>query len=171
MKVIIAVNISTKNLFHREFIPSIKKWLKHYRVDPKYLELEITESALMHNPQASEKALQELHEYGITLAIDDFGTGYSSLAYLKRFPIHKLKIDRTFINDLESVNSSKILVETALSLSNNLNYISVAEGVETKNQLDLLHQLGCQYGQGFYWSKPIPYQEMLTLLTSKAEII
>jgi diguanylate cyclase len=162
--VVIAINISTKNLFHENFFEMIKKWLDHYNVSPSKIELEITESSLMYNPVASEEALRKLKDYGISLSIDDFGTGYSSFTYLKRFSVQKLKIDRSFIADLEDNLASKSIIETAIYLANKLNIKTVAEGVETRNQLDVINGLGCNYTQGYLWTKPLQLDAIIGYL-------
>ena len=123
------------------------------------LELEITESAVMHDPEEVILSLHELSEHGMKLAIDDFGTGYSSLAYLKRFPVNTLKIDRAFITDISSDNDDVAIVEAVLGLGKHFNMKVVAEGVEDEEQLNFLKSQGCDIAQGYYISKPLSSEQ------------
>jgi EAL domain-containing protein (putative c-di-GMP-specific phosphodiesterase class I) len=130
---------------------------------PTYLELEITESVLMSQPTEVNKILIKLKDEGIQLAMDDFGTGYSSLAYLRDLPIDTVKIDKSFVQKLDAQNTepfSRALVETIVGLAKHLDLEVVAEGVETAEQVEMLKQLGCNIGQGYYFSKPIPPNDL-----------
>jgi len=160
----VAVNISAVQFTDGNLLPLINKALKDSKLNPEFLELEITESAVMHDPEEVINSLHELSAFGMSLAIDDFGTGYSSLAYLKRFPVNTLKIDRAFITDISSDNDDVAIVEAVLGLGKHFNMKVVAEGVEDEEQLQFLKAQGCEIAQGFYISKPmnvIAYREWL----------
>ena len=159
-----AVNLSAQQLRH-EHLPSVVRGaLACYDLKPSDLELEITESTAMQNPAATIAILNQLCDMGIVLAIDDFGTGYSSLSYLKDLPIHRLKLDRTFVKDIETDRSDAAICSATIVLGHNLGLDLVAEGVETKGQQDYLRHLGCDVLQGFLYSKPLPGDEVLAFL-------
>jgi len=151
----IAVNISAVQFTDGNLLPMVSKALKDTKLQPNLLELEITESAVMHDPEEVIHSLHELSRFGMRLAIDDFGTGYSSLAYLKRFPVDTLKIDRAFITDISSDNDDVAIVEAVLGLGKHFNMKVVAEGVEDEEQLQFLKSQGCDLAQGFYISRPM----------------
>src|SRR5699024_40657 len=134
------------------FVEEVRKHIQTYKLDPKCIELEITENILMNLAEA-EKTLKELRDLGVTISIDDFGTGYSSLSYLTRLPINTLKIDKSFIDQLNE--QSNIIVNKIITMGHNLNFNVLAEGVEYQQQLDYLHTQNCHEGQGFFWSRPI----------------
>lgn len=152
----VAVNLSATQLEHPNLIHSVKQALEKTRLDPKFLELEITESTIMEKPEQILVTLQQLKDMGILLSIDDFGTGYSSLNYLKRFPIDIIKIDRTFIAELTSSKVDAGIVNTIISLAHILDVKVIAEGVETELQKEFLKQEKCDIIQGYYLSRPIP---------------
>ena len=152
----VAVNMSTKDIQAEDFNDKLRKMLEQYDVNPNRLELEITESTLMENPEEIEGELNAMREMGLTLAIDDFGSGFSSLNYLKRLPVDVLKIDRMFIRDLEEDKSDRAIVTGIIALATSMGLSTVAEGVETEYQYRLLQELGCDTCQGYYFSKPIP---------------
>ena len=154
----VAVNISAVQFTDGNLLPMISKALKDSRLSPQFLELEITESAVMHDPEEVINSLHELSQFGMSLAIDDFGTGYSSLAYLKRFPVDTLKIDRAFITDISSDNDDVAIVEAVLGLGKHFNMKVIAEGVEDEEQLQFLKAQGCDIAQGYYISKPMDAQ-------------
>ena len=160
----IAVNISTVQFTDGNLLPMVSKALKDSMLPPEFLELEITESAVMHDPEEVINSLHELSRFGLGLAIDDFGTGYSSLAYLKRFPVHTLKIDRAFITDISSDNDDVAIVEAVLGLGKHFGMKVVAEGVEDEDQLQFLQTQGCDIAQGFYISKAMPVAVYLAWL-------
>ncbi len=160
----IAVNISTVQFTDGNLLPMVSKALRDTKLPPEFLELEITESAVMHDPEEVINSLHELSRFGLGLAIDDFGTGYSSLAYLKRFPVHTLKIDRAFITDISSDNDDVAIVEAVLGLGKHFNMKVVAEGVEDEDQLLFLQKQGCDIAQGYYISKPMPVAQYLAWL-------
>ena len=156
----IAINLSAKQFQHPDFIPNIKRYILDADIEPEYIELEITESLLINNIDKSIRIMEQLKDIGFKLSIDDFGTGYSSLSYLKQFPIDKLKIDRAFVMDIEHNNDDKVLAKSIVDLAHNLNLSVVAEGVENKQQLEILEHLGAEEIQGFYFSKPKPAAEI-----------
>ena len=164
---IMSVNLSAVQ-FRREHLPDmVCNLLQELQVSPQLLQLELTESAMMQDPQHAVRTLSELHSRGIAMAIDDFGTGYSSLAYLKSFRAAQLKIDQTFVRDLAQDADTRAIVAAIVRLSRDLGIQSIAEGVETEVQLTLLAQLGCDAVQGYYLSRPIPGAELLTLLSRR----
>ena len=137
-------------------------------LDPRHLELELTESFLMHDSKSAAAVLHELKGMGVQLALDDFGTGYSSLSYLKRFPIDILKIDQSFVHDLTTDADNASMVRAVISMGESLRMRVVAEGVETREQLDFLHEHACPEGQGFYFSHPVVAGEFSQLLGRSA---
>ena len=130
----------------------------------EYLELEITESQIMTNPEAAIKSLKKLSALNIELAIDDFGTGYSSLSYLKKLPINKLKIDQSFVKGLPHDDEDAGIAKAVIALANSLKLRLIAEGVETEEQKEFLIQNGCDNIQGYFYSKPVPAEEFENLL-------
>ncbi len=126
----------------------------------EWLELEITEGQIMHNPDASITLLRRIHDLGIELAIDDFGTGYSSLSYLKLLPIDKLKIDQSFVKNLPDNDEDAAIVKAVIALAESLNLSVIAEGVETQEQREFLLKYGCQNMQGYLYGKPMRAKEM-----------
>lgn len=150
----VSVNLSPVQLNYGNPLQTIDRCLQRMDIQPDQLELEITESGLMQNEAHAIEILHQLKERGVRIALDDFGTGYSSLAYLRRFPIDTLKIDRTFIQDLEQDEESILMLESIIGLAQNLKLEIVAEGVETESQLNILKSLGCHLVQGFYFAKP-----------------
>jgi diguanylate cyclase (GGDEF)-like protein/PAS domain S-box-containing protein len=150
----LAVNLSPRQFMNRGLIDSIRRILDETGIDPSLIEFEITETALMQHGEQTLEILGQINAMGIRLSIDDFGTGYSSLAYLKRFPVRKLKIDRAFIKDLEGSAEDRAIVCAIIALSNSLQLSVVAEGVETEGQFEILLQNGCQFAQGYLFSQP-----------------
>ena len=150
-----AVNVSARQLRRRDFCETVASALAASGLPAELLELEITESSVMENPQEAVLILERLGRMGVTLAIDDFGTGYSSLAYLKLFPIDHLKIDRSFVADIETDLNDRAIAFGTIALAHSLGLKVIAEGVETEDQLDLLRSNGCDEVQGFLFSKPL----------------
>jgi diguanylate cyclase (GGDEF)-like protein len=166
----ISVNLSPKQFLQPNLISDIEGVLLEMKMPPSALKLELTESTVMGDPAAAIEMLEQIKARGISLAIDDFGTGYSSLSYLHRFPLDTLKIDRSFISgigDGASNQDGTEIARTILPMASNLHLEVVAEGVETGEQLALLTRLKCKYGQGFYFSKPLPAAEAAVLLEKK----
>jgi EAL domain-containing protein (putative c-di-GMP-specific phosphodiesterase class I) len=163
-----AVNLSAQQLRSPGLVQSVDALLKRHGLKGRDLELEITESVAMENPERAIDQLQALRDLGIQLAIDDFGTGYSSLAYLKRLPIQVLKLDRTFVRDIETDPSDAEISAATLALAHNLGLKVVAEGVETEAQRDYLIQHQCDFMQGFLFSKPLPAEAALRFIREHA---
>lgn len=163
----ISVNISGKQFSQPDLIKNIEKILRETGLDARSLKLEITESVLMENAKSAAAMLVQLQNLGIRLSIDDFGTGYSSLSYLRRFPINTLKIDRSFINSVD-INIEEIeIIRAVVALAGNLGMDVVAEGVETQKQMYQLQALKCDFGQGYYFSKPLDSQTAETLIAAE----
>jgi diguanylate cyclase len=152
----IAVNISTRDLIDQELPEKIETIFKSYKIDYSSISLEITESSIMDDPVRALSTLDKLSTMNIKLSIDDFGTGYSSLAYLKRLPVNELKIDKSFILKMEQDESDMKIVQSTIDLGHNLGLKVVAEGIENNVVWDLLRKMGCDSGQGYYMSKPMP---------------
>ncbi len=155
----IAVNLSAYQFDQDGLLKHVEDSLRRYDLGSNTLEVELTESSVMRDPESTRRALQELSGAGVRVAIDDFGTGYSSLAYLKRFPLDVLKIDRSFVNDITADSYGAAIARTVISLAENLNLVSVAEGIETVEQLDFLRAHGCAIGQGYLIARPTPAAE------------
>ena len=165
----LAVNLSARQFTQPDIVESVRQILRDTGLPPARLKLELTESTLMGDPEAALSSMRRLKALGVSLAIDDFGTGYSSLAYLQRFPVDILKIDRSFVHDLPREDSdSRELVRAIVALARSLRLRVVAEGVETREQLDLLAELGCEAVQGFYFSPPLPEAGVPEFLGSSA---
>jgi EAL domain-containing protein (putative c-di-GMP-specific phosphodiesterase class I) len=151
----ISVNLSGKQFLQPNLIGCVKQILHETDLDPRCLKLEITESIMMENAEAASAMLVQLRGLGVQLSIDDFGTGYSSLSYLHRFPVNTLKIDRSFVMRMGDAGENSEIVRTILTLATNLGMDVIAEGVETKGQLAQLKAMGCPYGQGYLFSRPV----------------
>jgi diguanylate cyclase (GGDEF)-like protein len=160
----VAVNISSLEFRSEQFSEGVQAALKSARLDPRYLELELTETVLMRNAESTAYALKELKAIGVRLAVDDFGTGYSSLSYLTRFPIDTLKLDQSFIQDIVAGSDDAIVVSAVISMGKGLRHRVIAEGIETLEQLTFLKANGCDEGQGYYFSRPISAQQFASLL-------
>jgi diguanylate cyclase (GGDEF)-like protein len=150
----LAINISARQFQHRHFLDNLKQTLADTKADPSKIELEITESLIMENADQSIRIMKKLKDMGFALAIDDFGTGYSSLSYLKKFPIDTLKVDQTFVHNLEQDSNDQSIVRAIIDLAKHLNLKTVAEGVETEAQWRFLKSLECDFIQGYLFSKP-----------------
>ncbi len=155
----ISINLSTRNLMDAAFPDQIACLLEKYQVPPHLLEIEITESTLIGDPERALQIMDRIHQMGVRFAIDDFGTGYSSLVYLKRLPIETLKIDRSFIRDMLSDDQDRVIVQSTLGLAHSFDLEVVAEGVEDQETLNSLLQWGCEQAQGFLISRPLPIEE------------
>lgn len=160
----ISVNLSAKQFAFKDILHEIDRVLADTGLEPIHLKLEITESALMDNTDSAAEIFHELKKRHIKLGLDDFGTGYSSLSYLHRFPLDTLKIDRSFVSRMSTPGEHEAIVRTIVNLAQNLSFQTVAEGIETKDQLRSLQTLECLYGQGYYFSKPVPAAEAEALL-------
>ncbi len=157
----LAINLSVRQLYHTDTIDMLSEVLADTGIGPDVLELEITESGIMQNPERAVINLKAIQKMGIGIAIDDFGTGYSSLAYLKRFPIDTLKIDRSFVRDIPLDKDDTTIVKTIIAMANALNLRVIAEGVETQAQYNFLSQLKCDKGQGYLFARPMPCEDMI----------
>ena len=160
----VAVNLSAFQFRNGNLLQTIREALQAADLDPRFLEVEITESAVMSDPEESVAILEQLSRMGVVVSVDDFGTGYSSMSYLRRFPIDKLKIDRAFIAELISRADDTSIVKAIVSLAHSLHLKVVAEGVETQEQLDLLKALGCDQYQGYCFSPAVPAAKFAALL-------
>ncbi|MEE8234544.1 MAG: bifunctional diguanylate cyclase/phosphodiesterase, partial [Gammaproteobacteria bacterium] len=165
----IAINLSSVQLVEENIVDNIFNALEKYDVPPRLFEVEITETILMSNIQKAMETLHRLHSRGIRIAIDDFGTGYSSLSYLKNLPIDCLKIDRAFIKDICHNDMDKKIVQTLINMAHSMGKTVVAEGVEEKEQYELLSQYACDEIQGYLLSKPVPPEQFLEMLKNPAE--
>jgi Amt family ammonium transporter len=150
----VSVNLSGRQLGDHSLVEDVSSVLRGTGIDPALVELEITESVLMEDVEASRQALNELHALGVRLAVDDFGTGYSSLSYLRRFPVDLLKVDRSFIDALDDGGDDAAIVTAIITLAHTLGLVAVAEGVESEGQLEALRQLRCDRAQGFHMARP-----------------
>ena len=159
----IAVNLSPRQFADPNFLTSIQSEIKHFGVPPNSLELEITEGVLMSGYSNVDQMLQGIHDVGVKISLDDFGTGYASLSYLRSYPFDALKIDRSFIADIQA-HDGKELVNAAIAMAHALDLKVVAEGVETEEQLAILKELGCDHAQGYLFSKPVCEEEFLALI-------
>ena len=155
----IAVNLSGVQLENGNIIHQVRQVLDETKIDPSLLELEITESTIMHHPERVIEILKRLKEMGVKLSVDDFGTGYSSLNYLKRFPIDLLKIDATFVRDVETDADDRAIIQSIIALAKSMRLKVVAEGVESRQQLELLRSMGCDFIQGYYVGRPVGTEE------------
>jgi diguanylate cyclase (GGDEF)-like protein len=156
----VSVNISAMQFYQIGFCEMVRSIISESGMNPIYLELELTESLFMHDVEIVLKTLHELHDLGVKLSIDDFGTGYSNLGYLKLFPIDKLKIDQSFVRNLENEPVNLDIVRAIAALGKSMSLELVAEGVETNNELDLVQATGCDLVQGYLFSKPLPANEI-----------
>lgn len=164
-----SVNLSSKQLSQTNFVAQIDQILQQTELTPQSLKLEITESAIMERPEAAASVLKQLKRCGMQLCVDDFGTGYSSLAYLHRFPIDVLKIDRSFIHQIDEQAEGFAIVRAIVTLADNLGLSVVAEGIETAQQVAQLQNLQCDYGQGYFFSKPLNQQAAKNLLLNATQ--
>ncbi len=165
-----AVNISARLFKQPDLVETIARILKETQLDPNYLELELTEGTIMENAEAAIKTLHQLKEMGVHLSIDDFGTGYSSLSYLKRFPIDTLKIDRSFVWDITTDPDDAAITVLIINMAHNLGLKVVAEGVETKEQLEFLRSHHCDLFQGYLFSQPISAEAFIKLLQEERRL-
>lgn len=160
----VAVNLSPRQFHDRSLPEKVAQALSRSGLAPERLELEITESVLLQDSEANLRTLHKLRELGVRTALDDFGTGYSSLSYLQKFPFSKIKIDRSFVAGLPSHEGSEVIVKSVTELGHSLKMGITAEGVETRQQLDALRKKGCGEAQGYFFSKPVPAQDIEGLL-------
>ncbi len=160
-----AVNLSARQFSDANFLSTTKQIINSSGIDKRFLTLELTESLLLGNIDDKIKLLKSLKEMGLKLSLDDFGTGYSSLSYLKKLPLDELKIDRSFIMEVSKSTKSRAIVSTIVFLARSLKLSTVAEGIEKKVELEFMRKLGCRQYQGYYFSHPVPSNELVDLLT------
>jgi EAL domain-containing protein (putative c-di-GMP-specific phosphodiesterase class I) len=163
-----AVNLSARQFQQPRLAATIGEILNETGLDPRYLELELTEGSVMKDPDEAIKTLDELKHMGVKISIDDFGTGYSSLNYLKRFPIDTLKVDQSFVRDLTTDPHDAAIVTAIITLAHALKLNVIAEGVETQEQLHFLRSLKCDEVQGFLFSTPLSAEEFTELLIARS---
>ncbi len=163
----LSVNLSVRQFQQPDLAERLSTIVQETGFDFKFLDLEITESAIMSEPEVAVRTLNELRQLGIKISLDDFGTGYSSLSYLKRLPIDILKIDKSFVDDVTNNSDDAALVEAIITLAHTLNLKVVAEGIETNEQLEFLQRLNCDEWQGYLFSKPVPVADFARLLASQ----
>ena len=168
--VCVAVNLSPTQLINENLLPAVLNALASARLPADRLELEITEAVLMQNSEVTLRVLHQLRALGIRISMDDFGTGYSSLSYLRSFPFDKIKIDRCFIKGLGQSSESDAIVRAVVGLADSLNMTTTAEGVETREQLDLVRRLGCTDVQGFFCSPPVSSSELSMMFTKQRKV-
>jgi EAL domain-containing protein (putative c-di-GMP-specific phosphodiesterase class I) len=160
----VAVNLSARQFYQTDLVELVQSTLEKSGQPPSILELELTESMIMHEPASAVETMRHLKNLGVSLSLDDFGTGYSSLNYLRRFPVDHLKIDRSFIVDVTSDASAAAMATSVVAIAHSLGIKAVAEGVETREQLELLAACRCVAFQGYLFSKPLPPEEFVSLL-------
>ncbi len=165
-EITMSVNLSVKQFNQRDLIQQVDRILEEQQLEPHFLKLEITESAIMENPESVADILQQLRNRQIQLSIDDFGTGYSSLSYLYRFPVNTLKVDRSFVVKMTEKKENFGILEAIITLAHKLKMNVIAEGVETQQQIEQLKQLGCEFSQGYFFSKPLDPVSMATWLSN-----
>jgi EAL domain-containing protein (putative c-di-GMP-specific phosphodiesterase class I) len=165
-ELMLAVNVSPRQFSDPEFVDHLKRILEETRADPNRLRFEITESLALVDIDYTIDTINELKALGISFSIDDFGTGYSSLNYLNRLPVDELKIDQSFVRNISDSPENAVIVDTIIIMARQLNLEIVAEGVESETELDYLKKRQCDYFQGYYFSKPIPFDDFLQLASS-----
>jgi EAL domain-containing protein (putative c-di-GMP-specific phosphodiesterase class I) len=164
----VAVNLSAKQFRRRDLDALIRRTLSAAGVPATLIELEITESCLMEDPEDAVRLLASLRGAGLRISVDDFGTGYSSLSYLTRLPLNALKIDRSFVRDAVSSGEAASIVRAVIDMAHNLSFVVVAEGVETAEQMAFLQRHGCDLGQGYLFARPMPAAKMTERLSRAA---
>ena len=164
----VAVNISIPQFRDRRFVKRVTDALAQYDCDPSRLELEITESVVMDEPQIVVDALRALKKHGVAIAIDDFGTGFSSMSYLQQLPLDRLKVDRSFVSDIKP-GQTAVLAETIVTLGNKLGLQTIAEGVEKREQASFMIKLGCDEAQGYLFARPMPFDDLMPFLEEKSQ--
>jgi EAL domain-containing protein (putative c-di-GMP-specific phosphodiesterase class I) len=164
--IVVHVNISGRELLSPNLLSRVRDALRQHAVLPSWIMLEMTETMLLDDPETALERLRELKRAGIRVAIDDFGTGYSSLAYLRKYPVHMVKIDREFIAEIASSKQDQAIVKSMIDLAHGLDHEVLAEGVETSAELEVLRNLGCGLVQGYLLGMPMPSEDALLLATS-----
>jgi EAL domain-containing protein (putative c-di-GMP-specific phosphodiesterase class I) len=159
----VAINLSTRQFNESLLIAETHRLIERYQLAPEFINLEITENLAMSNGEQTVSILKGLKALGVKIAIDDFGTGYSSLTYLHRFPIDTLKVDRSFVRAIDQ-KEGQAVAKTIVALAKSLELKTVAEGIETKEQIEFMQSLDCDYFQGFIFAKPMPQNDLIEFL-------
>lgn len=167
----VSVNLSAKQFQQKDLAQDVLRILGETGLPPSGLILEITESVVMDDAPLTTTIMDELKALGVNLSIDDFGTGYSSFSYLKRFPADYLKIDRSFVDSLGRDAESAAIVSAMVNLAQDLGMKTVAEGIETTDQLELLKEMGCELGQGYYFARPLSSEDTIEMLSSNTQLV
>ena len=165
-RITLSVNVSVRHLMKNDFLEEVRSILRSSGLPPEQLEIEITESVLIDSAEKALQCINEIKKMGIKIAIDDFGTGYSSLSYLYNFPADLLKVDKSFIDKMNTNESSKQYVAAIISIGHIMKFDVISEGVEDEEQLDTLRNIGCDYIQGFIWGKPLSKEDAEKLVYS-----
>ncbi|HCW91793.1 MAG TPA: hypothetical protein DHU56_17350, partial [Marinobacter sp.] len=160
----IGVNLSARQFRHADLALRVVQLLKETGLNREHLELELTESMLMEDVDAAIATMRWLKDYGVSIALDDFGTGYSGLSYLKRFPIDTLKIDQSFVREINSDPASAAIADAIIAMAHHLGLDVITEGVETPEQRQLLREIGCRLMQGYLFARPVPAEDLTKLL-------
>jgi EAL domain-containing protein (putative c-di-GMP-specific phosphodiesterase class I) len=163
-----SVNLSARQFREKNLVAKTVEVLDETGLAARYLELEITESLIMSHADSTVVLLRRLHQLGVGLSIDDFGTGYSSLAYLKRFPVQSIKIDQSFVREVTTNADDAAIVTAVVAMAKSLKLNLIAEGVETREQLDFLAALGCDEYQGYYFGRPMPAERFVDFLRQRS---
>ena len=163
----IAVNISVKQFVADDFTDTVKRIIEKHDIPARCMELELTESLMLADIDLAIKKMSELHALGVPLALDDFGTGYTSLAYLKRFPVDKIKLDRAFVTDIHHCKGDAALAKSLVAFTHEMEFELIAEGIEEEIQGEYLKAMGFRYGQGYLYSRPLPKEEFSKLFTDQ----
>ena len=164
----IAINVSAVELRGKDFLNNVRQILEQNRLEPQFLEIELTETFMMQDWKSTAEILRALKDLGVRIALDDFGTGYSSLSFMRRFPIDALKIDQSFVRDMTSDSDDASIVSAVIDMGRSLNMRVVAEGIQTRDQLEFLRERRCPEGQGFYFGPPVPAADLSELLNAGA---
>ncbi|CAB5680290.1 Bacteriophytochrome cph2 [Comamonas aquatica] len=160
----LGINLSPREFDRSDFLERIQLPLEEFGVPPQSLDIEITESLLMKDVESIVARIQRLRDTGVHISIDDFGTRYSSLNYLRRFSVNRIKIDQSFVRDLGLSQDSYAIIQAIVGIAQNFKLNVIAEGVETAQQLEILHQLGCNEMQGYFFSRPLPFEKTVEFL-------
>ena len=163
----VAVNVSIPQFRDPQFVKSIKRLITESGISPSLLELEITESVVMDEPQIVIDALTDLKQFGVTIAIDDFGTGFSSMSYLQKLPLDRLKVDRSFVAEIRP-GETAFIVETIVTLGSKLGLTTIAEGIEKREQASFMIKLGCDEAQGYLFGRPMPFISLVEFLAERS---
>ncbi len=167
----VAVNLSSLQIYQKNFFEIIKETIEKLDIQPHILELEITENIFMKNTEDVIETLHKIKSLGVKIALDDFGTGYSSLSYLRHFPVDRIKIDGSFLKDINENVINGVILRSIIELANNLNIHVIAEGIELEEHVEVLKEMKCNEGQGYFFSKPVPACELEKILKRDGEII